>query len=132
MTGYDTVGNRETGARFRLPERGIMKGWILLVIAILFEVAGTTNVKLSEGFSRLVPSVLIFVSYGLAFLFFTLAVKTIEISTAYAVWSGLGTAVIALIGMAWFRETASLLKFAFLLVIIIGVVGLNLVDRGSP
>lgn len=94
--------------------------------AIFLEVAGTTCMKLSEGFSRLVPSLLIFLFYGFSFTALTFALKKIDISIAYAVWSGIGTAVVALIGFAWFKESMTLLKIVSICLIIAGVVGLNL------
>jgi small multidrug resistance pump len=100
--------------------------WCYLLAAILLEVCGTTCMKLSQGFTRLVPSVLLFVFYGLAFAAVTLAVKRIEISTAYAIWSGLGTALIAVIGILWFKESFGLVKVASLVLIIVGLLGLNL------
>ncbi len=103
-----------------------MHGWLYLVGAITLEVAGTTSMKLSEGFSKLTPSILIFVFYALSFALLTLALKTIDISIAYAVWSGLGTALIAVIGFAYFKEMVTLLKIASIVLIIIGVVGLNM------
>ena len=103
-----------------------MQHWLILAGAIALEVAGTTSMKLSEGFTRLAPSVLIFVFYGLSFVALTLSLKRIELSVAYAVWSGLGTALIALVGIVFFRESLTALKVASLLLIVAGVVGLNL------
>ncbi|MBD2302035.1 MULTISPECIES: multidrug efflux SMR transporter [Nostocales] len=103
----------------------MINSWIYLITAILFEVAGTTSMKLSEGFTRTIPSVLIFVCYGICFSFLTLALKKIEVSVAYSVWSGLGTTVIATIGVIWFRESMSLVKFLSIALIIIGVIGVN-------
>ncbi|MBD2597690.1 hypothetical protein BCD64_13980 [Nostoc sp. MBR 210] len=103
----------------------MINSWIYLITAILFEVAGTTSMKLSEGFTRTIPSVLIFVCYGICFSFLTLALKKIEVSIAYSVWSGLGTTVIATIGVIWFRESMSLVKFISIALIIIGVMGVN-------
>jgi small multidrug resistance pump len=103
-----------------------MYPWLMLVGAILFEVAGTTCMKLSEGFTRPLPSALIFVFYGMAFTLLTLALKKIDVSVAYAVWSAIGTAVIAGIGIVWFEEPLTALKVASLLLIIAGVVGLNI------
>ncbi len=100
--------------------------WFYLLAAILLEVCGTTCMKLSQGFTQLVPSVLLFVFYGLAFAAVTLAVKRIEISTAYAVWSGLGTALIAVVGILWFKESFGIVKAASLVLIIVGLLGLNL------
>jgi small multidrug resistance pump len=103
-----------------------MNHWVMLVGAILFEVAGTISMKLSEGFTRPLPSVLIFLFYGAAFTLLTLALKKIDVSVAYAVWSAVGTAVIAGIGIVWFKEPLTALKVASLLLIVAGVVGLNL------
>ena len=100
--------------------------WIFLVLAILSEVAGTTCMKLSYGFTKIVPSVLMFVLYGLSFSALALTLKKIEVSIAYAVWSALGTALIAIIGMIWFKESINPLKIISIGVVIIGVVGLHL------
>ncbi|MDZ8261178.1 multidrug efflux SMR transporter [Nostoc sp. ChiQUE01b] len=99
--------------------------WIYLILAILFEVSGTTCMKLSQGFTKIVPSVLIFVFYGLCFTFLTFALKRLEVSVAYSVWAGLGTIVIALIGIIWFQESATLIKLVSIALIIIGVIGIN-------
>ncbi|MEH2198090.1 DMT family transporter [Nostoc sp.] len=99
--------------------------WIYLIAAILFEVSGTTCMKLSEGFTKLVPSVLIFIFYGLCFSCLTLALKRIEVSVAYSVWAGLGTVLIAIIGIIWFRESATLIKLLSIALIIVGVIGIN-------
>jgi len=103
-----------------------MQSWIILSVAILFEVAGTNCMKLSQGFSRIIPSILIFVFYGLSFVGLTIALKKIDVSIAYAVWAGIGTALIAGIGMFYFKEPLTLVKVLSILLIIIGVVGLNL------
>lgn len=81
--------------------------------------------KLSEGFTKLVPSVLIFVFYGLCFSFLTLALKRLEVSVAYSVWAGLGTVLIAIIGIIWFRESATFTKVLSIALIIMGVIGIN-------
>jgi small multidrug resistance pump len=99
--------------------------WLYLTASIVFEVAGTTSMKLSDGFSRLVPSVLILVFYGISFYAFTLALKKMDLSVAYAVWAGSGTALVAIIGMIWFNDTVTALKLVCLGLVIIGVTGLN-------
>lgn len=104
----------------------VLLSWIFLGLAIVLEVCGTTSMKFSEGFTRLLPSVLIFVFYGLAFTCLTLALKTIDISVAYAIWAGIGTALIAVIGVLYFRENFNVVKGISIALIIIGVVGLNL------
>jgi len=97
-----------------------------MALAILMEVCGTTSMKLSAGFTRLIPSMLIFIFYGLAFTMLTLALKKLDVSIAYAVWSGLGTALIAIIGFVVFREPITLVKVISLTLIILGVIGLRI------
>ena len=99
--------------------------WLYLFAAILFEVAGTMSMKFSEGFTRLLPSVLIFVCYAIAFTFVTFAIRRIEISVAYTVWSGVGTTLIALIGICYFGEQATALKLASIGLVVAGIVGLK-------
>ena len=103
-----------------------MQSWLYLTGAILLEVAGTSCMKLSQGFTKLIPSILIFVFYGLSFVGLTIALKKIDVSIAYAVWAGIGTALIAGIGMFYFKEPLTLVKVISILLIIAGVVGLNL------
>ena len=100
--------------------------WILLLAAIGFEVAGTVCMKLSDGFRNLLPSVLIFVFYAAAFGFLTLALKRMELSVAYAVWAGIGTALTVAIGVLWFQEALTVLKLASVALVIVGIVGMNL------
>jgi small multidrug resistance pump len=105
--------------------------WIYLALAIAFEVSGTTCMKLSDGFTKLAPSVLMWLFYGLCFGCLTLALKKVDVSVAYAIWSGVGTALIATIGILYFRESISLLKVVGVVAIIGGVVALNL-SGGNP
>ncbi len=105
-----------------------MQAWLLLLGAIVLEVAGTTSMKLSEGFTKPLPSILIFVCYVLSFTILTFSLKTIEMSTAYAVWAGTGTALIAAIGFIYFAESITFLKMACIGLIILGVIGLNLAN----
>ncbi len=98
--------------------------WLFLTLAIVLEVCGTTCMKLSEGFSRLVPSILIFVFYGLSFAAFTLALKRIDLSFAYAVWAGLGVLLISTIGILYFKEPMGVVKIVSIMFIVGGVVGL--------
>jgi small multidrug resistance pump len=103
-----------------------MQYWMFLAGAIALEVAGTTSMKLSEGLTKFVPSVLLFVFYAASFVALAFALKKIEMSVAYAVWSGVGTTLIAAIGTLCFREAATVLKLVSILLIVVGVVGLNL------
>jgi small multidrug resistance pump len=104
--------------------------WLYLLVAILTEVAGTSLMKVSQGLTRLVPTLFMFVLYAISFVFMALALKKIEVGIAYAIWSGLGTALIAMIGIAWFRESFNLPKLAGIILIIAGVVLLNLKSPG--
>ena len=99
--------------------------WIYLALAILFEVAGTTNMKLSKGFTFVLPSVLIFVFYAISFVMLTFALREIDISIAYAIWAGVGTALIVAIGIFWFKEPATTAKIVSIFLIIAGVIALN-------
>ena len=100
--------------------------WIYLVIAILTEVVGTTMMKVSQGLTRLVPSVTMFVMYAISFVFMAFALKKLEVSTAYAIWSGLGTAIIAAIGIIWFQESLNPAKVVGTGLVIAGVILLNI------
>ena len=100
--------------------------WLYLTLAILSEVAGTTCMKLSAGFTKSWPSLLMWLFYGVCFYFLTLSLKKVDVSIAYAIWSGVGTALIATLGVLYFREPMSILKFVGLAAIIGGVVALNI------
>ena len=108
-----------------------MVGWVLLIVAIVLEVAGTTNTKLSEGFSKLIPSVLVLFFYALSIVALTFAVNRLDVSVAYAVWSGMGTALVAMIGMWFFQESLTTTKVIALGLIIVGVAMLHLASSES-
>jgi len=103
-----------------------MQQWLYLIVAIVFEVAGTTFMKFSEGFTKTIPSVMMFVFYILSLVALTYALKKIDMGMAYAVWAGVGTALITLIGIVFFKEPSSMLKIVSIVFIIAGVVGLHL------
>ena len=103
-----------------------MQYWFYLFGAIAFEVAGTTAMKLSEGFTRMWPSVAMMVLYLLSLGALTLALKRFDMSMAYAIWSGVGTALITVVGFYLFKEPVGLLKIGSIALIIVGVVGLHL------
>ena len=105
-----------------------MQSWFLLIAAIVAEVGGTTCLKLSDGFSRLIPSLGVFVLYPLSFVFLAIVLRTIDVGVAYAIWSGLGTAIVALIGILIFGEPLSAARLMSLGFIIVGIVGLQLTD----
>jgi len=103
-----------------------MLSWLFLLVAILSEVTGTICMKLSTGLTKLVPVVAMFILYGISFTALALSLKTIDVSVSYAIWSGLGTAIIAVAGYFIFGEPLGAFKIASICLIIAGVVGLNL------
>ncbi|CAD5936318.1 MULTISPECIES: DMT family transporter [Streptomyces] len=98
----------------------------LLAAAIAAEVAGTTAMKYSEGFTRLWPSIGTAVGYLIAFTLLAQTLKTLSVGTAYAIWAGVGTAAVALIGILFLGESSSLVKIVGVGLIVVGVVVLNL------
>jgi len=103
-----------------------MRGYLYLFLSIIFEVIATTFLKLSEGFTFLIPSILLILFYGLSFAVFVFSLKTISLSVGYSVWAGLGTAGAALVGLFMFNELMSGLNVAGLVIIIAGVVIMNM------
>lgn len=101
------------------------KGYAALAVSIVSEIFGTTMLKMSDGFTNLLPSAGVLVGYGLSFYCLSICLKTIPLSLAYAIWSGLGTALTALIGVLVWDDPFSLLTLAGLVLIIGGVVLLN-------
>ncbi|MCD0418867.1 MAG: multidrug efflux SMR transporter [Rubrivivax sp.] len=106
-----------------------MNAWLMLAGAIGAELAATTALKLSAGFTKLAPSAVVVVGYGLSFWLLGQVLKTMEVGIVYAIWSGAGLAIIALIGIAFLGESVSLTKLAGLGAVLVGVVLLNLADR---
>lgn len=105
--------------------------WIFLSVAILFEVAGTTSMKLSRGFAEIWPTIGVFVFYLGAAAAIILALRRLELSIAYAIWSGVGTALTVMIGIAFFREPLSAIKLASIALVVIGVAGLSLASKAA-
>ncbi|MGW0738085.1 DMT family transporter [Streptomyces sp. NPDC002851] len=101
-------------------------GYGLLAAAIAAEVAGTTAMKYSEGFSKLWPSLGTIAGYLLAFTLLAQTLKTMQVGTAYAIWAGVGTAAVAMIGMFFLGESVNAARLAGIAFVIIGVVLLNL------
>jgi len=97
-----------------------------LIVAIAFEVIGTSALQASQQFTRLGPSVLVVVGYGLAFYFLGLALKAIPVGVAYAMWSGLGIVLIALIGLLVFGQPLDAAAMLGLAMIIGGVLVIQL------
>lgn len=108
-----------------MPLLNTQQAWAILGLAILFEVGGTTSMRLSEGFTRLTPSILIFAFYAVSFVLNTMVIRTLGLSVVYAVWSGVGTVLTAFIGYLYFKEPVTALKIGSTMLIVVGVFGLH-------
>jgi small multidrug resistance pump len=106
----------------------VAQGWVSLVVAIIFGVLGTIFMKLSHGLRHLRPTMYCGLSYLVSFAAMTLAVTVIQLSVVYAVWSGVGTILVSMVGILYFNEHLSRRKVLFLLLIVMGVIGIHLGD----
>jgi small multidrug resistance pump len=105
----------------------VLVTYVLLAVAIVAEVTGTVSLQLSHGFTRLWPSVVVVVAYGLSFVALAMVLKRgLPVAVAYAIWSALGVALIAAIGVLWLDQRLSLLQVLGLLLVVAGVVALEL------
>lgn len=103
-----------------------MKAWIFLGIAIAFEIAGTSLLKASAGFTKYWIGGLSIACYWVSFWFLAMALTKIPVGVAYAIWSGAGIAAITLIGLLVFKQGLSAVQLGFIAMILIGAIGLNL------
>lgn len=108
-----------------------MNAYVSLTIAIIAEIIATSALKASEGFSKLLPSAIVIIGYGAAFYFLSLTLKTIPVGLAYAIWSGVGIAVISVIGWLFFKQALDLPAIAGIALIIAGVVIINFLSKSS-
>lgn len=106
-----------------------MNPWLALAIAIVSEVAGTSALKASAGFTRLAPSLVVVAGYASAFYFMSLTLKTIPVAVTYAVWSGLGIALITLVAWVVYGQALDRGALAGIALIVAGVVVLNLFSK---
>lgn len=101
--------------------------FLLLVLAIVSEVSATVSLKLSEGFTRLVPSIIVVIGYLAAFGFLSQALKRgMSIAIAYGIWSAIGVAAVAAIGAMFLRESLTLIQLGGIVLVILGVLALEL------
>tara|TARA_Y100000310_G_C20704311_1_gene833486 strand:- start:13247 stop:13576 length:330 start_codon:yes stop_codon:yes gene_type:complete len=100
-------------------------GYIYLSIAIIAEVIATSALKASEGFTKLVPSTIVVVGFGVAFYFLSLVLKTLPMGVAYAIWSGLGIVLISIAGLVLFNQKLDTAAIVGIVLIISGVVVMN-------
>lgn len=103
--------------------------YIYLLVAIMFEVVATTALKDTQGFTRLVPSLISVVGYGLAFYFLALTLRSMPVGVIYAIWSGAGIVLITAIGWVWFRQALDMPALIGMGFIIAGVLIINLFSR---
>ena len=105
------------------------QAWVMLSIAIFFEICGTVSMRLSEGLTRLTPSLLIFAFFAVSFGLNAFVVRVLGLSVVYAVWSGVGTVATAAIGVWYFKEPATALKLSSIGLVVIGVLGVHASSR---
>lgn len=105
--------------------------WVFLLIASLFEVTWAIALKYAAGFTRLVPSAISISGMVLSIVFLSLAVKSLPIGTAYAVWTGIGAALTAIAGMLLLGEPRDAARLFFIALIIAGVIGLKVVSPST-
>jgi small multidrug resistance pump len=108
-----------------------MPPFLLLTLAILSEVGGTLALRVSHGFTRPIPVLIVVVGYGISFWFMSLALKDIPVSLTYAIWSGVGTALVAIAGVTYFGESLNVFKVLSLGLIVLGVAGLSAAGGGA-
>ena len=102
------------------------RNWVFLGFGIIFEVLGTICMKQAEGFTKLVPSLLVFLFYGISLVSLIFVLKRMEVSIAYAIWASMGIVLIAVIGMIFYKEPVSLAKIISIGLIVAGIFGLEL------
>lgn len=110
----------------------IMKHYILLFIAILFEVIGTSTLKLSHQFTKPIPTLITLVTYFFAFYFLSLTLKSIPVGIAYAIWSGVGIVLISLAGFFLFQQKLDFPAILGMILIVVGVIVINLFSKSAP
>lgn len=98
-----------------------MNNWVFLFAAIVSEVIATSALKASEGFTVLVPSAIVAIGYSFAFYFLSLTLRTIPVGMAYAIWSGVGVALITLIGWVVFKQKLDAAALSGIVLIVAGV-----------
>ena len=105
--------------------------WLYLAIAIVSEVVATSALKAADGFTRWEPMLLVVAGYTLAFYFLSLALRTIQLGVAYAIWSGAGVALIILVGWVIYRQPLNVASFIGIALIVSGVIVLHLFSRSA-
>src|SRR6185436_8565508 len=123
-----TTSLQQSHAGTTLPIRRVVMAWAVLFVAGLMEIGWAIGLKYTEGFTRLVPSVLTLGSMLASIVLLGLALKTLPVGTAYAVWTGIGATGTALLGIYLFGEPATALRLVCIGLIVSGIIGLKLVS----
>ena len=108
-----------------------MKTFVILFFAILSEVIATSSLKYSEGFTKPIPSIIVAVGYGLSFYLLSIALKTMPIGVAYAIWSGVGLVLTVIAGIILWRETLDWAKVTGIMLILVGIVLINVFSKSA-
>lgn len=108
-----------------------MKGWLFLAVAIVAEVVATSSLKSSDGFTKLVPSVLVVAGYAVAFYSLSIVLKTVPVGVAYALWSGLGIVLISAVAWVLHGQRLDAWGIVGMVLIISGIAVLNLLSKAS-
>src|SRR6056297_1302975 len=102
-----------------------MNAWLILLAAGLLEIVWATGLRFTDGFARLGPTVAVLAVAWLSFYLLAVAMRDIPMGTAYAIWTGIGATGVAILGILWFKEPASLARLGFIAMIVVGIVGLK-------
>jgi small multidrug resistance pump len=105
--------------------------WLYLFIAVVSEVVGTSALKASQGFTRLIPSLIVLAGYAVAFYCLSLTLRTIPVGVAYAIWSGVGIVLVSIAGLILYRQTLDLPAIAGIVLIVAGVLVLCLFSKSQ-
>jgi len=103
--------------------------WGLLFLAIVTEVIATTALKSSDGFTKLIPSIVVFIGYAISFYLLSITLKSLPIGITYAIWSGAGIVLISLIGWFYFKQQLDLASLIGIALIILGVIVINVFSK---
>jgi small multidrug resistance pump len=122
--GITKQSKRRTGSKI-----SVMKIYLILLFAIISEVIATTSLKFSEGFTKLIPSIVVTIGYGLSFYLLSIALRSMPIGVAYAIWSGVGLVLTVTVGIVVWHETLDWARAIGILLILIGIFLINAVSK---
>jgi len=112
----------------QVQRKGVFVAWFLLFSAGMAEIVFALSLKYNQGFTKLYPSIITMISGGVSFYLLVLAIKTLPLGTAYAVWTGMGAVGVAVLGIILFKESADWYRLASITLVIAGIIGLKFTD----